>query len=44
MLAGERQRRKARETRTRKQTKLKNNINSTPALNDDNNAFGIFNE
>ena len=44
MLAGERQRRKARETKTRKQTKLKNNVNSTLALNDDNNAFGIFNE
>ena len=44
MLAGERQRRKARERKTRKQTKLKQNLNSTPVLNDGNNAFDIFNE
>ena len=44
MLAGEQQRRKARERKTRKQTKLKNNVNSTAVLNDDNNAFDIFNE
>ena len=44
MLAGERQRRKARERKTRKQTKLKNNVNSTAVLNDDSNAFDIFNE
>ena len=36
MLAGERQRRKARERKTRKQTKLKNNVNVTAVLNDDN--------
>ena len=44
MLAGQRQRRKARERKTRKQTKLKNNVNSTAVLNDDNNAFDFFNE
>ena len=44
MLAGEPQRRKARERKTRKQTKLINNVNSTAVLNDDNNAFEIFNE
>ena len=44
MLAGERQRRKARERKTRKQTQLINNVNSTAVLNDDSNAFGIFNE
>ena len=43
MLAGERQRRKARESKTRKQTKLKNNVNSNAVLSDDNNAFDIFN-
>ena len=44
MLAGERQHRKARERKIRKQTKLKNNVNSTAVLNDDKNAFDIFNE
>ena len=44
MLAGERQRCKAPERKKRKQTKLKNNVNSTAVLNDDNNAFDIFNE
>ena len=44
MLAGERQRRKARKRKTRKQTQLINNVNSTAVLNDDSNAFGIFNE
>ena len=44
MLAGERQRRKAPERKTRKQTKLKNNVNSIAVLNDDNNTFDIFNE
>ena len=44
MPAGERQHRKARERKTWKQTKLKNNVNSTVVLNDDNNAFDIFNE
>ena len=46
MLAGERQHRKDRERKTRKQTKLKNNVNSTAVLNDDNKdkAFDIFNE
>ena len=43
MLAGERQRHKARERKTRKQTKLKNNVNSAAVLNDDNNVFDIFN-
>ena len=28
----------------KKQTKLKNNANITAVLNDDNNAFDIFNE
>ena len=36
MLVGEQQRRKARERKTRKQTKLKNNVNVTAVLNDDN--------
>ena len=36
MLAGERQPRKARERKTRKQTKLKNNVNITAVLNHDN--------
>ena len=44
MSAGERQRRKPRERKTRKQTKLKNNVSSTTVLNDDNNAFNICNE
>ena len=44
MLAGERQRRKLRERKTRKQTKLKNNVSSTTVLNDENNAFDIYNE
>ena len=44
MLAGERQCRKARERKTRKQTKLKNNVDSTGVLNDDSNAFDICNE
>ena len=43
MLAGEKQRREAQERKTRKQTKLKNNVNSTAVLND-NNAFDIFNK
>ena len=43
MLTGERQA-KARERKTRKKTKLKNNVNSTAVLNDDNKAFDIFNE
>ena len=43
MLAGEQQRREAQERKTRKQTKLKNNVNSTAVLND-NNAFDIFNK
>ena len=44
MLAGERQCRKAPERKTRKQTKLKNNVDSTGVLNDDSNAFDICNE
>ena len=44
MLDGERQHRKARQKKTRKQTKLKSNVNSTAVLNDENNAFNIFNE
>ena len=44
MLAGERQHRKARERKIRKQTELKNNVNITAVLNDDKNAFDIFNE
>ena len=44
MLAGERQCCKAWERKTRKQTKLKNNVNSTAVLNDDSNAFDIFSE
>ena len=36
MLDGERQPRKARERKTRKQTKLKNNVNITAVLNHDN--------
>ena len=44
MLAGERQCRKARERKTRKKTKLKNNVNSIAVLNDDKNTFDIFNE
>ena len=44
MLAGERQCREARERKTRKQTKLKNNVDSTGVLNDDSNAFDICNE
>ena len=43
MLVGERQRHKARERKTRKQTKLKKNVNSDAVLNDDNNVFDIFN-
>ena len=42
MLAVERRCRKARERKTRKQTKLKNNVNSTAVLNDDNNGFCHF--
>ena len=34
-VSGERQRRKARERKIRKQTKLKNDVNSTAVLNDD---------
>ena len=44
MLAGERQHGKPRERKTRKQTKLKDNVSSTTVLNDDNNAFDICNE
>ena len=43
-VSGERQCRKARERKTRKQTKLKNNVSSTAVLNDDSNTFVIFNE
>ena len=43
MLAGG-QRHKTRERKTRKQTKLKNNVNSTAVLNDDSNTFDIVNE
>ena len=43
-VSGEQQRRKAREKKIRKQTKLKNDVNSTAALNDDSNAFAIFNK
>ena len=42
MLAGERQCRKAQERKTRKQTKLKDNVNSTAVLNDDNNTVDIL--
>ena len=42
MLAKEPQRRKVRERKTRKQTKLKKNVNSTAVLDDNNNAFAIF--
>ena len=44
MLAGERQHGKPRERKTRKQTKLKDNVSSTTVLNDDNNASDICNE
>ena len=44
VLAWEQQRLKSQEGKTRKQTKLKNNVNSTAVLNDGNNAFEIFNE
>ena len=44
MLAKEPQRRKVRERKTRKQTKLKKNVNSTAVLDDNNNAFAIFNK
>ena len=44
MLAGEGHRHKTRERKTRKQTKLKNNVKSTAVLNDDNNTLDIFNE
>ena len=44
MLAGEGHRLKTRERKTRKQTKLKNNVKSTAVLNDDSNAFDIVNE
>ena len=43
-VSGERQRCKARERKIRKQTKLKNDVNSTAVLNDDSNAFAIFNK
>ena len=43
MLAGEQQHYKARERKTRKQTTLKSNVDSTAVLNDDN-AFDIFNK
>ena len=44
MLAGERQHRKTGERKTRKQIKLKNNVNSTAVRNDNNNTFDNFNE
>ena len=44
VLAWEQQRLKSQEGKTRKQTKLKNNVNSTAVLNDGNNTFEIFNE
>ena len=44
MLAKEPQRRKVRERKARKQTKLKKNVNSTAVLDDNNNAFAIFNK
>ena len=43
-VSGERQRRKAQQRKTRKQTKLKNNVKSTAVLDDDNNTLDIFNE
>ena len=44
VLAWEQQRLKSQEGKTRKHTKLKNNVNSTAVLNDGNNTFEIFNE
>ena len=44
ILAGEQQRHKTWERKIKKQTKMKNNVNSTAVLNDDNKHFDIFNE
>ena len=41
LLAGKQQHCKARERKTKIQTKFKNNVSSTAVLNDDNNAFDI---